>query len=182
MERSPNARARLDLVRPGPRQPSLVRNTLASARVPSTVQVMSDPIPTILVVDDDADAHFLLGRKLLKGDIQGRIVSCHDGLEAVSHFEKCLKGEEPWPGIVFLDIKMPGMNGFEVLDWLRAREALGRTMVAMHTTSSEARDVHDAYSRGAHAFLTKDVTPDNLAPIVRSALRLAMRAPQRSIQ
>lgn len=136
---------------------------------------MSTPEPTILVIDDDPDAHFFIGRKLLKADIQCRVVSCYGGTEAVTYFEKCLKGDEQWPGVVFLDIKMPGMNGFDVLDWLRAREALGRTTVAMFTTSNEPSDVHNAYSRGAHTFLNKDVTPAVLGTLVRSALKLAGR-------
>ncbi len=136
---------------------------------------MSEVQPTIMVIDDDPDAHFFLGRKLLKADIRSPLVSCVDGREAVAYFEKCLKGEQRWPGIVFLDIKMPGMSGFDVLDWLRAREALGQTMVTMHTSSEVPRDLQDAYSRGAHAYLSKDVTWDVLGPIVRSALQLAVR-------
>jgi len=137
--------------------------------------LMSEPEPTILVVDDDADYHFFLGRKLLKAEIGNKLVSCMDGAEAVSYFQKCMAGQERWPGIVFLDIKMPGMSGFDVLDWLRGCEALGHTMVAMHTSSDDPSDVHKAFSRGAHSFLNKDITPDALAPIVRSALKLAVR-------
>lgn len=143
---------------------------------------MSEPEPIILVVDDDPDAHFFLGRKLLEADVRSRMVVCDDGLQAIAYFQRCSIGEKPWPAIVFLDIKMPARTGFEVLQWLQARALLGHTVVAMFTTSTEPKDVTRAFSLGAHTFLNKDVKPEVLGPIVRSALKLAVRkAPEESL-
>jgi CheY-like chemotaxis protein len=131
--------------------------------------------PIILIVDDDVDTHFVLGRTLVKAEIPNVVVCCDSGAEALAYFQKCLQGMQPWPGMVFLDIKMPGLSGFDVLKWLRAKEALGSTVIAMITTSNEPRDVHTSFSLGAHTMLNKGVSPEVLGPIVRSALKLGGR-------
>ncbi len=128
-----------------------------------------------MIVDDDEDAHYLLGRTLQAAGLENPIVSAVGGEEALDHFQKCLEGTMPWPGVIFLDIKMSGINGFQVLRWLREREALGKTVVAMMTTSDDPKDVSQAFTLGAHTYLNKGIKPDILGPIVNSALKLAAR-------
>jgi len=69
------------------------------------------------------------------------------------------------------------MDGFDVLKWLRTREALGKTVVAMMTTSEEPRDVSQAFTLGAHTYLNKGIKPEILVPIVHSALKLMPKSP-----
>lgn len=127
----------------------------------------------LLVIDDDSDAHFLLGRLLVRAGINNQLDTAYDGENGVEYFQKCIRGEQPWPAVVFLDIKMPGMSGFAVLEWLRAHEMLGRTFVAMMSSSDVASDISRALSLGAHTYLNKDVTHEVLGPIVKSALKLS---------
>ena len=131
------------------------------------------PSPPLLVIDDDPDAHFLLGRSLVRAGIPNQLDALPDGEAAIDYFERCLRSEITWPYVVFLDIKMPGIGGFAVLEWLRERRLLGNTVVAMMSSSDAPEDVSRAFSLGAHTYLNKGVNPDVLGPIVRSAITLA---------
>ena len=130
-------------------------------------------VPQLLVVDDDPDAHFLLGRSLVRAGIPNQLDTAHDAEAAIEYFERCVRNELTWPYVVFLDIKMPGIGGFAVLEWLRERKLLGNTVVAMMSSSDAPEDVSRAFSLGAHTYLNKGVKPDVLGPIVRSAISLA---------
>jgi two-component system response regulator len=129
--------------------------------------------PTLLVIDDDADAHFLLGHCLVRAGIHSELHTAGGAEEAIAYFERCVGGELAWPYVVFLDIKMPGADGFSVLEWLRTRKLLGNTLVAMMSTSDLPADVSRSFSLGAHTYLSKSVKPQVLGPIVQSAIALA---------
>jgi DNA-binding response OmpR family regulator len=131
------------------------------------------PRAPLLVVDDDPDAHFLLGRSLVRAEINNQLDTATDCEMAMDYFERCARGEQPWPAVVFLDIKIPGMGGFAMLDWLRERGMLGRTVVAMMSSSDAPTDVGRAFSLGAHTYLNKNATPEVLGPIVKAALRIS---------
>ena len=137
-------------------------------------------MPPLLVIDDDADAHFLLGRCLIQAGIQCDLHTARDAEAGIEYFEKCVRGELVWPYVVFLDIRMPRADGFSVLEWLRQRSLLGNTLVAMMSSSDLPRDVSRSFSLGAHTYLNKAVRPEVLGPIVKSAIALAEqhRTPQ----
>jgi DNA-binding response OmpR family regulator len=130
-------------------------------------------LPTLLIIDDDPDAHFLLGRSLARAGIQNQLDTAQDAEAAIAYFERCVRGEFAWPYIVFLDIKMPGIGGFAVLEWLSEHGLLGNTVVAMMSSSDAPEDVSRAFRLGAHTYLNKGVKPEVLGPIVRSAIALA---------
>lgn len=127
----------------------------------------------LLIIDDDSDAHFLLGRALARAGVGNPLDSAVDGESGIEYFERCFRGEQPWPAVVFLDIKMPGMGGFAVLEWLRERGMLGRTVVAMMSSSDAPTDIGRAFSLGAHTYLNKNVTPEVLGPIVEAAVKMS---------
>lgn len=130
-------------------------------------------IRPILIVDDDPDAQFFLERQLNRIGVAAPLLSVPDGSDAVSLLDRCVSQGEPLPYLVFLDLKMPCANGFEVLEWMRDRQLLDRLSVAVLTSSDEPRDVSRAMALGAHAFLTKPPSSENLLDLVKSGARRA---------
>lgn len=129
----------------------------------------------LLIVDDDPDAHFFLKRALARVGVKLPVHGLFGGQEAIRYFENALSGVAVMPCLVFLDIKMPQVDGFDLLQWLRDHELLGRTVVAMLSGSEDPKDVSRAMALGAHTFLTKPAKPDLLLEITQSAIRLASR-------
>lgn len=133
----------------------------------------SDLIGPLLIVDDDQDAHFLLKRALAKLAVGLPVHGVFGGAEAIAYFERCVAGTSALPALVFLDIKMPGRDGFDVLDWLRERQLLGRMTVAMLSSSDDPADVRRAMSLGAHTVLRKPTGNDMLLEVASTALQFA---------
>ncbi len=127
---------------------------------------------SFLIVDDDEDAHFFLRRDLKRCGLDASVHSVLSGEAAVEFFKGCLKSPKALPDLVFLDIKMPGMNGFAVLEWARDQGLLGKLTLAMLSSSEEPKDVTRAMSLGAHTYLTKPATAEQLKKLAESVLKL----------
>jgi CheY-like chemotaxis protein len=122
----------------------------------------------ILVADDDADDLFLLRRMLAKAGIKNPVVSLRDGDEVVSFLRPVVsagnKGVQPC--LVFLDIKMPRLDGFEVLRWIRKQSALKALPVIMLSGSDEPRDHKRASELGATRYVVKHPKPEVFAQLL----------------
>src|SRR5438045_4400755 len=113
----------------------------------------------ILVADDSEEDIFILQRAFIKAGIDVRISSVKDGQEAVDY----LAGEgefkdrtaHPLPRLMLLDLKMPKMDGFDVLRWLEKHPKLKRLPVTVLTSSDEDKDVDRAYDLGANSYVVK---------------------------
>jgi CheY-like chemotaxis protein len=126
------------------------------------VQVTSH---VLLAEDLDADA-FLMRRAFSKAKIPTALHVVRDGEEVLAY----LKGvgqyaELPLPGLLILDLKMPRMNGFEVLKWVRAHPTLKALPVMVLSASMEPQDVKLAYELGANGFVVKPTAFDRLVEI-----------------
>jgi len=136
------------------------RRTARSARkLPQTgLQGPAQP-GTVLLVEDNPEDAFMVGRAFRTVAAKNALVVLRDGEQAVRY----LKGEGeygdrlkfPIPELILLDLNMPGMNGFEVLTWVRQQPAFTRLPVIILTTSTYSPDVRQAYRLGANSFLTK---------------------------
>ncbi len=79
----------------------------------------------------------------------------------------------PLPLACFLDVRMPGMNGFDVLRWIRCQHALDDMAVVMLSSSDEPRDLNEANHFGAQCYLSKFPNAAQVVEIVREAERAA---------
>jgi CheY-like chemotaxis protein len=113
----------------------------------------------ILIVEDNEDDAFLIQRALERANVLNPVKVVRSGEEALAY----LKGEGlfkdrtgyPLPGLVLLDLKMPGIDGFAVLDWVRQQASFRQMRVVVLTSSTDVRDVNRAFRSGADSFLIK---------------------------
>ena len=115
--------------------------------------------PILLAEDNPRDAELALAAMEAE-HISDKVVLCRDGAEVLDYlycrgqFTSRLRGN---PAVVFLDLKMPKVNGLEVLRTIRADVNLRPIPVVMLTSSREERDLADSYALGANAYVVKPV-------------------------
>ena len=127
---------------------------------------------TVLVVEDDPDAVFLLQRAFRKANLQNPIAVARDGQEAIDYLSRqgnyADQERHPLPVVMLLDLKMPRKTGFEVLDWLRRQPALKRLIVVVLTASNQVADINRAYDLGINSYLVKPAEFDTLVQMASS--------------
>jgi CheY-like chemotaxis protein len=125
----------------------------------------------ILLAEDEEDYVLLIKSAFSKAKIPNPLYVVWNGEEAVYYLKGqgkyANRDEYPLPDLVLLDIKMPRLNGFEVLKWIRQQPELRSLRVLMLTSSDEIRDVNQAYQLGANSFLVKPYDFDDLAELSR---------------
>lgn len=134
------------------------------------------PSRPIVVVDDDPDDLFFFQRSMAKGDIGNPLLIANDGEQAIATFRQFLLPENanrPKPLIGFLDLKLPRVSGFSVLEWIRAQRPLDAVPVAILSSSAERRDVVRAYELGALMYLVKQPQRTDLLAAIAVAQTLA---------
>jgi len=116
---------------------------------------------TVLLVEDLEDDRYIFQHTLKSTRPDARLVTASDGFEAIDYLQN--KGR---PDVMFLDLKMPGCNGFEVLRWMKERSLVTKVRVHVLSGSSEARDMTMAKALGAQAYLVKPITSEQLQPLL----------------
>jgi len=118
---------------------------------------MSSPqeIDILLVEDNPNDAE-LTQRALKKSDLGARLAIARDGAEALDY----LLGNRPRPKVVFLDLKLPKIDGIEVLRRVRAEERTRSLPIVVLTSSQEERDINECYKLGVNSYIVKPVEFD----------------------
>jgi two-component system response regulator len=116
---------------------------------------------TILLVEDNVDDEVLTLRALQGNDIEEKVFVARDGMEALD-FLFCTNAyaeRDPhnMPQLILLDIKLPKMDGLEVLRRLRADPRTRLIPVVMLTSSKEEQDLIESYENGANSYLRKPV-------------------------
>lgn len=125
----------------------------------------------ILLVEDNPDDEFLVVRELKKHNVVNEISVVRDGEEALQY----LFGEGKYsdrdtsrlPAIVLLDLKLPKIDGLEVLRRVRADERTSTLPVVVLTSSDEEADVIESYQLGANSYVRKPVDFDQFRKAVR---------------
>jgi len=115
----------------------------------------------ILLVEDNADDEALTLRALKKNNIKNDVVVAHDGVEALDYLlgagGPAGRPPHPMPQVVLLDLKLPRVDGLEVLRRLRTDPRTRLLPVVILTSSKEERDLVSSYSLGANSYVRKPV-------------------------
>ncbi len=118
------------------------------------------PLNILLVEDEEAHA-LLTSRAIRKAGNANHIDIVSDGEKALDYLfnrdEYADKTRYPLPGLILLDIKLPGMDGIEVLKIIKEHAELKRIPVIMLTTSEREEDISEAYNYYANSYLTNPV-------------------------
>jgi CheY-like chemotaxis protein len=129
----------------------------------------------ILIVEDSEDDVTMLKEAIRRAKVPNPIQVVADGVEAIDYLEGNGRYEDrlsyPFPGTLFLDLKLPRLNGFDVLEWLKEHEECKVIPVMILTASAMEKDVTKAYQMGANSYMVKPGRLDDLRDLVDLAFR-----------
>jgi two-component system, response regulator len=124
----------------------------------------------VLLVEDNPDDAGLVIRELKKKNLGNKLIHLTDGAEALDFLfgrgKYAERKVEDKPKVVLLDLKMPKVDGLQVLRAIRQDERTKFIPVVVMTSSREERDIIDSYSMGVNAYVVKPVGFDNFSKAV----------------
>jgi DNA-binding response OmpR family regulator len=121
----------------------------------------------ILLVEDDPDHEALAIRALRKANVANEIKVARDGAEAIEYMKGIAEGRNPMPQLVLLDLKLPKIEGLDVLRNIRAAEKTALLPVVVLTSSDEERDIVASYRLGVNSYIRKPVNFTDFAEATR---------------
>ena len=132
--------------------------------------MLDSPNQPILLVEDSPEDYETTERAFRRSGLKNPIHRCADGDEALDFlFRRGEHADAPRPGVVLLDLNLPGTDGREVLAEIKADPELKQIPVIVLTTSSDDRDVAACYKAGANSYIQK---PVDLEGFMRAIERL----------
>jgi CheY-like chemotaxis protein len=126
---------------------------------------------TILLVEDDADEIHLMKKAFSKGGLNHPLQIITHGGEVIPYFEG--KGayadrvQYPLPGLMFLDLKLPGISGLYLLAWIKGNPEFRHIPVVVFTSSDDPDDLRRAYQFGANSYLIKPMAFDDFVDMLK---------------
>jgi CheY-like chemotaxis protein len=126
---------------------------------------------SILLVEDNQDDYEATCRAFKKANLGNPIVWCKSGRDALDFLKRegghkdARNGSRP--GLVLLDLNMPGMDGRKTLEAIKHDDALKRIPVVILTTSSDERDIQACYQTGANTYVQKPVSFEGLIEAIK---------------
>jgi len=118
----------------------------------------------ILIVEDSPDDFEATKRAFSKANLRNHITHCESGESALAY----LRAEtNEKPGIILLDLNMPGLDGRKTLEIIKKTENLKKIPIVILTTSNDERDVQACYELGANTYIQKPVDFDGLIAAIR---------------
>lgn len=133
-------------------------------------------LPPLLMVDDDQNDALLFARRLKEAGVPNPLVHFRNGGDAFMYLKQFCDGVKPAeqrPCLVFLDVNMPALSGFDVLAWARQQTALRGMKIVMLSGAQEPWDSKIAAKLGADEYLVKFPDAERLSEILRAHLGAA---------
>jgi CheY-like chemotaxis protein len=126
----------------------------------------------ILLVEDNSDDAFFVQRAFQMAHVEHPLFTVPDGQQAIDYLSgRGLYGDRflhPLPRLVIADLKMPGISGFDLIQWMR-QDAYARLVpIIILSTSALSNDVNTAYALGANAYMVKPADPLALERLLRT--------------
>jgi len=125
----------------------------------------------ILLVEDNPDDELLALRALKKNNINNRVIVARDGEEALDYLfareQYTDRDITQLPEVIFLDLKLPKIDGLEVIKRIRAHPQTQTVAIVILTTSSEESDIEASYRNGANSYIRKPVDFGQFTEAVR---------------
>lgn len=119
----------------------------------------------LLLIEDNPDDEVLAQRAFKKSQLPGEMIIARDGAEAFDYVFSL--DPEAMPQLILLDIKLPKLNGLEVLEKLKTDERTRQIPVVILTSSREERDMAESYRLGANSYIVKPVNFEEFAEAVK---------------
>jgi CheY-like chemotaxis protein len=133
---------------------------------PATAQSCEEPL-AILLVDDDPDCRLLVRDAIESSKVRHRLFEAGNGHEALAFLRRDGKHTDaPRPGLIFLDIEMPGMGGQETLKNIRAMAEYRDTPIVMMTGVSDEAEMRRAAESGANSYTLKPANAEQFLKTV----------------
>ena len=133
-------------------------------------------VKLVLIVDDRPDDCLILEKMLRRLGVSNNIVKLSSGEEAIDYLDG--KGEfqerysHPFPSVLFLDLKMPGKNGFDVLEWLQDHPVRGKCVVFVVSELHSFAQINRAYRLGATSYFSKPLSETEIRECLRNRSEL----------
>ncbi len=121
----------------------------------------------ILLVEDNPDDEALTLRAFKKNNILNEVVVTRDGQQAIDYFFGADSAANPVPAVVLLDLKLPRIDGLEVLRRIRADQRTSILPIVILTSSKEEQDIVNGYRLGANSYIRKPVDFNNFIEAIR---------------
>lgn len=132
----------------------------------------SEAQPILIVEDSDDDFEATSRAFHRTGNLEHPILRCSTGREAINYLKDHVTAgaaeTEARPGLILLDLNMPGMDGREILQIIKTDADLKSIPVVVLTTSSNYLDVRDCYEKGANSYVTKPIELEGFVNTIAS--------------
>lgn len=127
-------------------------------------------LPPIIAIDDSDDDLFFLRRLLALAAPKRPLICFTDAADAIAYLTGVVQSEalDKIPLLVITDVKMPGVSGFQFVEWMRDQKDLSRRPVFMLSTSDDPKDMTRAAELGAEGYLIKFPSAEKMEELIRS--------------
>lgn len=120
----------------------------------------------ILIVDDDVEDVQFIKRAFKKNGVTNPLFTVFSGEEAIDYLIRQQNNDEAFPGLMLLDLNMPGVGGLETLRKIKENESWRHIPIVIFTTSKAQEDVVSSYRYGANCFISKPFGLEGLVDVV----------------